>query len=94
MNNPVGKVNKIARLQKKEGKLVAKANKAVDEGRDKKADRLLKRAAKTENRKIKTAEMKKGGSTKTSDCGEKQKKSFQAGMNIGRNMKKPGSKKK
>lgn len=64
MNNPIGKANKIARLQKKEDKLVAKGNKAVDEGRDKKADRLLGRAAKTENRKIKTAEMKKGGSTK------------------------------
>ncbi len=64
MNNPIGKANKIARLQKKEDKLVARGNKAVDEGRDKKADRLLKRAAKTENRKIKTAEMKKGGSTK------------------------------
>lgn len=64
MNNPIGKANKIARLQKKEDRLVAKGNKAVDEGRDKKADRLLKRAAKTENRKIKTAEMKKGGSTK------------------------------
>jgi len=64
MNNPIGKANKIARLQKKEDRLVAKGNKAVDEGRDKKADRLLGRAAKTENRKIKTAEMKKGGSTK------------------------------
>ena len=64
MNNPIGKANKIARLQKKEDKLVAKGNKAVDEGRDKKADRLLGRAAKTENRKIKVAEMKKGGSTK------------------------------
>jgi hypothetical protein len=64
MNNSVGKKNKIARLQKKEDRLVAKGNKAVDEGRDKKADRLLGRAAKVENRKIKTAEMKKGGSTK------------------------------
>jgi hypothetical protein len=32
--------------------------------------------------------------TKKSDCGEKVKKSFQAGMNVGRNMKKPDSKKK
>jgi hypothetical protein len=32
--------------------------------------------------------------TKKSDCGEKTKKSFQAGMMIGRNMKKPNSKKK
>jgi len=64
MNNSVGKKNKIARLQKKEDRLVTKGNKAVDEGRDKKADRLLGRAAKVENRKIKTAEMKKGGSTK------------------------------
>jgi hypothetical protein len=32
--------------------------------------------------------------SKKSDCGTKVKKSFQAGMNIGRNMKKPNSKKK
>jgi len=43
---------KIARLQKKESNLVARGYKAVDEGRDKKADRLLKRAAKVENRVI------------------------------------------
>jgi hypothetical protein len=33
-------------------------------------------------------------SSKKSECGEKVKKSFQAGMNVGRNMKKPDSKKK
>jgi hypothetical protein len=33
-------------------------------------------------------------STKKSDCAEKVKKSFQAGMMIGRNMKKPVTKKK
>ena len=32
--------------------------------------------------------------TKKSACGEKVKKSFQVGMNIGRNMKKSNSKKK
>jgi len=32
--------------------------------------------------------------TKKSECGDKVKKSFQAGMNVGRNMKKPNSKKK
>ena len=32
--------------------------------------------------------------SKASDCGEKVKKSFQAGMNVGRNMKKPNPKKK
>ena len=31
---------------------------------------------------------------KKSECGEKVKKSFQAGLNIGRNMKKPITKKK
>jgi phage shock protein A len=47
--------NKLARLQKK----------AVDEGREKKADRLLGRAAKVENRVIKISEkMKSGGSVK------------------------------
>ena len=32
--------------------------------------------------------------TKKSECGDKVKKSFQAGMNVGRNMKKPKPKKK
>jgi hypothetical protein len=44
---------KVSRLEKKETKLVSKGYKAVDEGRDKKADRLLGRAAKIENRIIK-----------------------------------------
>lgn len=59
------KEKRVARLQKKEDRLVYKGNKAVDEGRDKKADRILGRAAKAEDRKIRTAEkMKKGGSLK------------------------------
>lgn len=49
------KKNKLARLQKKESNLVYKGKKAVDEGREKKADRLLERAAKVENRVIKTS---------------------------------------
>jgi hypothetical protein len=62
MKSPKGKG---ARLEKKEGKLVYKGNKAVDEGRDKKADRILSRAARTENRVIKATEkMKKGGTYK------------------------------
>ena len=44
---------KVSRLEKKETKLVGKAMKAVDEGREKKADKLFGRAAKTENRLIK-----------------------------------------
>jgi phage shock protein A len=60
--------NKIERLKVKETKLVSRGNKAVDEGREKKADRLLGRAAKVENRIIektgkkyasKSAKMKK-----------------------------------
>jgi hypothetical protein len=63
MKTPKGR---IARLEKKENKLVNKGYKAVDEGRDKKADRILGRAARTENRLIKATEkMKKGGVTKT-----------------------------
>jgi hypothetical protein len=59
MKTPKGRV---ARLEKKENKLVNKGYKAVDEGRDKKADRILGRAARTENRLIKATEkMKKGG---------------------------------
>jgi uncharacterized protein HemY len=45
-------------LQKKEEKLVKKGYKAVDEGRDKKADRLLGRAAKVQDRKIRISEKK------------------------------------
>lgn len=44
---------KIARLEKKEANLVIRGKKAVDEGRERKADRLLGRAAKVENRVIK-----------------------------------------
>jgi predicted deacetylase len=51
--------DRIDRLQKKENKLVAKGYKAVDEGRDKKADRILGRAAKVEDRKIRMSEKKK-----------------------------------
>ena len=46
-------MNNITRLKKKETKLVSKGKKAVDEGRMNKADRLLGRAAKVENRIIK-----------------------------------------
>lgn len=42
----------IDRLQRREEKLVAKGYKAVDEGREKKADRILGRAAKVEDRKL------------------------------------------
>lgn len=48
----------IDRLQKKENRLVSKGNKAVDEGRDKKADRILGRAAKVEDLKIRLQEKK------------------------------------
>ena len=50
--------NVIDRLQKREDKLVAKGYKAVDEGRDKKADRILGRAARVEDRKIRLSEKK------------------------------------
>ena len=50
--------DRIDRLQKKENKLVAKGYKAVDEGRDKKADRILGRAARVEDRKIRMSENK------------------------------------
>lgn len=63
-------VKRIARLQKKENELVSKGNKAVDEGRDKKADRILGRAANVEDRKIRLAEMKKGGSLKDVPTGK------------------------
>lgn len=46
---------KLARLEKKESRLVVKGKKAVDEGREKKADRLFGRAAKVQNRVIKAS---------------------------------------
>lgn len=51
--------DKVKRLEKRESKLVAKGYKAVDEGRDKKADRILGRAARVENRLIETKAKKK-----------------------------------
>lgn len=50
--------NGIKRLKKRESKLVSRGSKAVDEGRNRKADRLLGRAAKVENRIIKKTEKK------------------------------------
>jgi hypothetical protein len=52
--------NVIDRLQKKEEKLVGKGYKAVDEGREKKADRLLGRAANIQDRRIRKAEKSTG----------------------------------
>lgn len=42
----------IDRLQKKEEKLVSKGYKAVDEGRERKAERVLGRAAKIQDKII------------------------------------------
>ena len=49
---PFDDEKKIKRLKEKESKLVSKGYKAVDEGRDKKADRILGRAVNLENRII------------------------------------------
>lgn len=57
-NNIPFRNNVIDRLQKREDRLVAKGNKAVDEGREKKADRILGRAARVEDRKIRLSEKK------------------------------------
>jgi len=60
-------MDKVKRLTQKENRLVKKGYKAVDEGREKKADRLLGRAAKTQNRVIKTFEkMQEGGTASSS----------------------------
>lgn len=50
------KEKKVERLKRREEKLVEKGYKAVDEGRDRKADRVLSRAARVENRIIKALE--------------------------------------
>lgn len=55
---PTDFVGKEKRLQKREEKLVKKGNKAVDEGRERKADRLLGRAARVEDRKIRLSKGK------------------------------------
>jgi hypothetical protein len=49
---PFDDKKKIERLKERESKLVSRGNKAVDEGRDKRADRILGRAANVENRII------------------------------------------
>ena len=49
---PFDDEKKIKRLKEREANLVSRGNKAVDEGREKKADRLLGRAARVENRII------------------------------------------
>ena len=59
----VAKVNS-KNVSKRVSKKLTKAAKAVDEGRDKKADRILKRAARIENREIKKEDRKKARATK------------------------------
>jgi hypothetical protein len=49
---PFDDKKKIERLKERESRLVSRGYKAVDEGRDKKADRILGRAANLENRII------------------------------------------
>lgn len=81
-----GKVeNKIKRLENREANLVARGNKAVDEGRERKADRLLGRAARVENRVIKAKEsapVKKmmGGGKMEYGMGGKMKKYLMGGQ--------------
>jgi len=58
-------MDRIERLKKRETRLVNKGKKAVDEGRNNRADRILGRAAKVENRIIKLSERKKGGAVKS-----------------------------
>ena len=49
---PFDDKKKIERLKERESRLVSRGYKAVDEGRDKRADRILGRAANLENRII------------------------------------------
>jgi hypothetical protein len=81
-----GKVeNKVKRLENREANLVARGNKAVDEGRERKADRLLGKAARVENRVIKAKEAapaKKmmGGGKMDYGMGGKMKKYLMGGQ--------------
>jgi hypothetical protein len=58
------KPDRSQRLKAKSDKTAAKGKKAVDEGKTKKADRLLKRAARQENRSIKKEKRQAGRATK------------------------------
>ena len=81
-----GKVeDKVKRLENREANLVARGNKAVDEGRERKADRLLGKAARVENRVIKAKESapaKKmmGGGKMEYGMGGKMKKYLMGGQ--------------
>ena len=81
-----GKVgNKVKRLENREANLVARGSKAVDEGRERKADRLLGKAARVENRVIKakeSASVKKmtGGGKMDYGMGGKMKKYLMGGQ--------------
>jgi hypothetical protein len=91
-----GKVgNKVKRLENREANLVARGSKAVDEGRERKADRLLGKAARVENRVIKAKESapvkkmagggkmdmySKGGKMDTYGMGGKMKKYLMGGQ--------------
>jgi hypothetical protein len=81
-----GKVgNKVKRLENREANLVARGSKAVDEGRERKADRLLGKAARVENRVIKAKESapaKKmmGGGKMDYGMGGKMKKYLMGGQ--------------
>ena len=54
------KVKKADQLEKKENRLVDKGYKAVDEGKERKADRILGRAADIQDRRIKMDEKNSG----------------------------------
>jgi hypothetical protein len=82
-----GKVgNKVKRLENRETNLVARGSKAVDEGRERKADRLLGKAARVENRVIKAKEsapvkkMAGGGKMDMYGMGGKMKKYLMGGQ--------------
>jgi hypothetical protein len=82
-----GKVeNKVKRLENREANLVARGSKAVDEGRERKADRLLGKAARVENRVIKAKEsapvkkMTGGGKMDMYGMGGKMKKYLMGGQ--------------
>jgi hypothetical protein len=82
-----GKVeNKVKRLENREANLVARGSKAVDEGRERKADRLLGKAARVENRVIKAKEsapvkkMAGGGKMDMYGMGGKMKKYLMGGQ--------------
>lgn len=73
IGSPSKQTKRYDKVMSKSKKTAAKGRKAVDEGRDAKAGRLLKKAARQENRAIKIEEKTKSPAKKKDACYSKVK---------------------